>query len=64
MKEKDIEITMVKIAKWTIPYFGNNHVIPYGTLAVTGTVNGGTPVTMMCRRKCDMVGDTTPQYTT
>ena len=38
----------VKIIKWVIPYYGNKHFIPYGTLLVTDCEH-----TQVCRTKGD-----------
>jgi hypothetical protein len=43
----------VKIISWTIPYFGNNHIMPYGVLQVSDGVT-----TKNCKTKGDKWDDT------
>ena len=33
------EVRVKGIVSWTYPYFGNNHVMPYGVLLVTDGVD-------------------------
>jgi hypothetical protein len=49
MKNK-VEIT--SIVSWAIPFFGNSHFLPYGTLRVTDGVT-----TKNCQTKGDRLGD-------
>ena len=52
----------VEIIKWCIPYFGNNHTMPYGTLRVTESDR-----TQICKTKGDKIGEynqTIGQYIT
>lgn len=42
------EVKVVKVVDWTIPYCGNNHYLPYGTIKVT---DGTT--TKCCKTKGD-----------
>ena len=58
-KSKDIRITKVIAWDWTIPYYGNDHSIPYGTLKVTGEVDG-KEVTQYCKTRGDRVYDEYP----
>ena len=36
MKTKSFENVIAKVFDWIIPFCGNNHSIPYGTLLVSG----------------------------
>ena len=47
----------VKIIKWCIPSFGNNHTMPYGTLQVTE----GDYV-QICKTKGDVIGEYNPHF--
>lgn len=52
----------VEIIKWCIPFFGNNHTMPYGTIRVTE----GDYV-QICKTKGDTIGEYNPyigQYIT
>ena len=42
MKTKSFENITGLVYDWIIPFCGNNHSIPYGTLLVSGIVNGET----------------------
>ena len=42
MKTKSFENIIAKAFDWIIPFYGDNHSIPYGTLLVSGIVNGET----------------------
>ena len=46
------EVRVNGIVSWTYPYFGNNHVMPYGVLLVT---DGETE--KACRTKGDRCDD-------
>lgn len=61
MKTKTFENVTAKVFDWIIPYFGNNHYCPYGTLLVKGVVNGEVRKSY-CKTKGDMIGDKLPQY--
>ncbi len=61
-KTKNITIVSVRYSDWIIPYFGNKHYTPYGTLKVKGIVDGNE-VTQYCKTHGDMYGDKSPyQY--
>ena len=47
----------VKVIDWTIPCFGNNHYLPYGTLLVSDGKR-----TQRCKTKGDKYTDVGPQY--
>ena len=55
------EVRVKGIVSWTYPYFGNNHVMPYGVLLVTDGVDEKA-----CRTKGDRWDDgwDGPQYIT
>ena len=40
MKTKNFENVTALVFDWCIPHYGNNYSIPYGTLLVSGIVNG------------------------
>lgn len=61
MKTKSFENIIAKVFDWIIPYYGNNHSIPYGTLLVSGIVDGKFKKAY-CKTHGDKYGDTTPQY--
>ena len=61
MKTKYFENIIAKVFDWIIPYYGNNHSIPYGTLLVSGIVDGKLKKAY-CKTHGDKYGDTTPQY--
>lgn len=42
----------VEIIKWCIPYFGNNHTMPYGILQVSDANK-----TQICKTKGDKIGE-------
>lgn len=55
-----MNIRIINIVSWTIPFFGNRHFCPYGLLEVS---DGTT--TKICRTKGDTIGDYTGyQYIT
>lgn len=39
MANEVCEVRVKGIVSWTYPYFGNNHVMPYGSLLVTDGVD-------------------------
>ena len=47
----------IKVADWTIPYCGNKHCVPYGTLIVS---DGNRKE--RCKTKGDKWDDIGPQY--
>lgn len=59
--EKLIKGVRISLRNWTIPMYGNNHSIPYGTLRVRGEIDG-KQVDVIVRTKGDLCGDCTPQY--
>ena len=61
MKTKSFENVTGLVYDWIIPCDGNNHSIPYGTLLVSGIVNGETKKAY-CKTYGDKYGDATPQY--
>ena len=61
LNDKQIEILSVRTFDWTIPMYGNNHSIPYGSLLISGIING-KKLTDICKTHGDKVGDSTPQY--
>ena len=61
MKMKSFENIIAMVFDWIIPYYGNDHSIPYGTLLVSGIVNGESKKAY-CKTFGDKYGDTTPQY--
>ena len=46
-------VKIKRVLEWTIPYFGNSHIMPYGKLLVT---DGET--TKVCQTKGDKKTDT------
>lgn len=48
-----------QIINWTIPYYGNRHIIPYGKLLISDGVDE-----KLCKTKGDTEFDIGPQYIT
>lgn len=46
------EVRIKRILSWTIPFFGNHHIMPYGTILVT---DGETE--KACKTKGDLEWD-------
>lgn len=51
-KNKIMDVRIKKVVSWTIPFFGNDHIMPYGSLLVT---DGNTE--RVCRTKGDRFYD-------
>lgn len=47
-----MDVKIKKVLSWTIPFFGNEHIMPYGSLLVT---DGNTEC--VCRTKGDRYYD-------
>ena len=61
LKTKSFENVTGLVFDWIIPFYGDNHSIPYDTLLVSGIVNGETKKAY-CKTYGDKYSDTTPQY--
>ena len=54
-----MDVKIKKILSWTSPYFGNDHIMPYGSILVT---DGTTE--RVCHTKGDRYYDNGYQYIT